>query len=77
MNLTVGVRCQPAQTMTPSANEQEELLLSARFGELDEVKAFEDKYGAVALANARDESGNTILHMACANGHQGPPASGD
>jgi len=61
----------------PTADEQEELLLSARFGEIDEVKAFVDNYGAIALADARDESGNTILHMTCANGHEGTSSSGD
>lgn len=61
--------------MTPTSDEQEDLLLSARYGEIDDVKAFADKYGATALADARDESGNTILHMTCANGHEGTSAS--
>ena len=63
------------QVMTPTSDEQEVLLLSARYGEIDDVKAFTDKYGATALADARDESGNTILHMTCANGHEGTSAS--
>jgi ankyrin repeat protein len=63
--------------MAPSADEQEELLLSARFGEIDDVKAFVDEHGETTLADARDDSGNTILHMTCANGHEGASDSGD
>jgi len=53
------------------ADDKEELLLSCRYGELDEVKQFVGKYGAESLADIRDENGNTVLHMSCGNGHEG------
>ncbi|KAF8315912.1 cytoplasmic protein [Clavulina sp. PMI_390] len=56
--------------MAPTPDELEDVILSARFGELDEIKAFVEKYGATTLSEARDESGNSVLHMTCANGHQ-------
>lgn len=57
--------------MAPASDEQEELILSARYGDIDDIKLFVDAHGADALADARDESGNSVLHMTCANGHQG------
>ncbi|OCF43847.1 cytoplasmic protein [Kwoniella heveanensis CBS 569] len=54
---------------TPTAEEVEEVLLSARYGELDEIKEFVDKFGAESLGPAKDERGNTVLHMCCGNGH--------
>ncbi|WVF68513.1 hypothetical protein IAT40_003280 [Kwoniella sp. CBS 6097] len=54
---------------TPTAEEVEEILLSARYGELNEIKEFVDKFGAESLGSARDERGNTVLHMCCGNGH--------
>lgn len=56
---------------SPSQDEQEEILLSCRYGELDELKQLVDKYGADAIANVRDENENTVLHMIAANGHDG------
>lgn len=58
-------------TPSPSNDDLEELLLSCRYGELEEFKAFVDKFGASDVANVRDENGNTVLHMACGNGHNG------
>jgi hypothetical protein len=55
----------------PSTEEREELLLSCRYGDLVEVQLFVDTFGAGALEETRDENGNTILHMACGNGHGG------
>jgi uncharacterized protein len=55
----------------PTEEDCEELLLSCRYGDLDDVKQFVEKFGADAVANARDENGNTVLHMASANGHLG------
>jgi len=55
----------------PSPDELSEIILSARFGDIDDVKLFVETYGKQALADARDESGNSVLHMASANGHQG------
>ncbi|EPQ55269.1 ankyrin [Gloeophyllum trabeum ATCC 11539] len=49
--------------------EKEDLLLSCRYGDLDDVKEFVNKYGQAPLAEVRDENGNTVLHMASGNGH--------
>ncbi|WWC92863.1 uncharacterized protein L201_007824 [Kwoniella dendrophila CBS 6074] len=54
---------------TPTAEDVEEVLLSSRYGELDEIKEFADKFGVEPLAEAKDERGNTVLHMCCGNGH--------
>lgn len=59
---------------TPSHDELSELLLCARYGDasdLDDIKAFVAKYGDQWLAEAKDERGNTCLHLAGANGHEG------
>ncbi|ORX37647.1 hypothetical protein BD324DRAFT_622730 [Kockovaella imperatae] len=53
----------------PSAEEVEEFMLSCRYGEIDEVKMFTDKYGNAGVEAARDDRGNTALHMCSANGH--------
>ncbi|KAG9093206.1 hypothetical protein FRC06_011638, partial [Ceratobasidium sp. 370] len=53
----------------PTNDDYEELLLSCRYGDIDDVRAFVDKFGSEAVATARDENGNTVLHMTCANGH--------
>ncbi|OCF61817.1 cytoplasmic protein [Kwoniella mangroviensis CBS 10435] len=54
---------------TPVTEDIEEVLLSARYGEVDELKEFVEKFGAGPLAEAKDERGNTVLHMCCGNGH--------
>ncbi|KAG8742924.1 hypothetical protein FRC10_000712 [Ceratobasidium sp. 414] len=54
----------------PTNDDYEELLLSCRYGDIDDVRAFVEKFGAEAVAAARDENGNTALHMTCANGHE-------
>lgn len=51
--------------------ELDDILLSCRFGELDEVKEFAQKYGYEPFAEVRDDRGNTALHMICGNGHVG------
>lgn len=55
--------------MAASQEDREELLLSCRYGELQNVQGFVTRHGAPALADARDDHGNTVLHMTCANGH--------
>lgn len=55
----------------PTAEQAEDVLLSCRYGELDEVKEFVETFGAQAIVDARDERGNTVLHMCCGNGHLG------
>lgn len=54
-----------------SEDDKEELLLSCRYGELDEVQRFVETYGADFLGDLRDENGNTALHLTCGNGHDG------
>lgn len=54
-----------------TTEDQEELLLSCRYGELDEVQQFADKFGATSLGDVKDDNGNNVLHMVCANGHEG------
>ncbi|KAI6100599.1 ankyrin repeat-containing domain protein [Pisolithus sp. B1] len=55
--------------MVAAQEENEELLLSCRYGDLKDVQDFVIRYGAPALADARDDHGNNVLHMTCANGH--------
>jgi len=55
----------------PTPEDIEELLLITRYGELDELKSFIEKFGTKPLTDARDEDGNTVLHMVCGNGHLG------
>ncbi|KAG8688178.1 hypothetical protein FRC09_013059 [Ceratobasidium sp. 395] len=60
---------------SPTNDEYEDLLLSCRYGDIDDVRAFVEKFGTEAVASARDENGNTVLHMTCANGHEVQNAS--
>jgi ankyrin repeat protein len=55
----------------PSPDDTEDLLLSCRYGDIDDVKSFIDRYGTDPVSDARDENGNNVLHMASANGHIG------
>jgi hypothetical protein len=55
----------------PTLEDLEELLLICRYGELDELQQFVDKYGKGSLERGRDEDGNGVLHMVCGNGHLG------
>ena len=50
---------------------KEDTLLACRYGELEDVQAFVEKYGQGSIPEINDENGNTILHMASANGHAG------
>ncbi|RXW24961.1 hypothetical protein EST38_g861 [Candolleomyces aberdarensis] len=50
-------------------DEKDELLLSCRFGDIEDVQAFVDRHGSAPLADIRDENQSTILHMAAGNGH--------
>jgi uncharacterized protein len=56
-----------------SVDDKEDLLLSCRYGELDQVQRFVGTYGSGSLGDVKDENGNTVLHMACGNGHEGAP----
>lgn len=55
----------------PSPDDSEDLLLSCRYGDIDDVKSFIDRFGRATVGEARDENGNNVLHMASANGHLG------
>ncbi|KAL7414938.1 ankyrin repeat-containing domain protein [Mrakia frigida] len=59
----------PTSFPSPSEEDLEEALLSCRYGELPEVQSYVLDFGIDSLASARDESGNTCLHMAAGNGH--------
>ncbi len=56
---------------TPSPDDMEDLFLSCRYGDIDDVKSFIDRFGTAPVGEARDENGNNVLHMASANGHIG------
>ncbi|KAF8256730.1 hypothetical protein EI94DRAFT_1763305 [Lactarius quietus] len=56
---------------TPAHEDTDDLLLSCRYGDLDDLKSFLQRFGPDSVADARDENGNTVLHMASANGHIG------
>jgi ankyrin repeat protein len=55
----------------PSSEEQIELILSCRYGDLEDVQEFVKKFGPESLTKIRDDNGNTALHMICGNGHSG------
>jgi uncharacterized protein len=56
---------------TPSPDDTEELLLACRYGDIEDVRSFLERFGTVPISHARDENENTVLHMAAANGHAG------
>jgi ankyrin repeat protein len=54
-----------------SNDDLEELILSCRYGDLEDVREFVRRFGATPLDDFVDENGNSCLHMAAANGHEG------
>jgi ankyrin repeat protein len=58
---------------SPTDSDQDELLLSCRYGDLEDIQRFVDQFGQDPVAQVADNSGNTVLHMAAGNGHQGEP----
>jgi ankyrin repeat protein len=50
----------------PTADTIDDILYCARYGELEELTNADFP---AAFFPAADETGNTALHMACANGH--------
>jgi hypothetical protein len=58
-------------TAQATPEQVEDVLLSCRYGEVEELEAFAKEFGWDAVTSARDERGNTALHMACGNGHLG------
>lgn len=57
--------------MSPTDDEKDDLLLSCRYGDIDDVRHFIDKYGQDIIGSIRDENGNCVLHMVAGNGHVG------
>lgn len=55
--------------MSISDDDRNELLLSCRYGDLEDIQAFVTQHGPAALADVRDDNQNTVLHMVSANGH--------
>lgn len=55
----------------PTDEEKEELLLSCRYGDVEDIEQFVNKFGPESLNDIRDERGSSVLHMVCANGHTG------
>ncbi|KAI0301764.1 ankyrin repeat-containing domain protein, partial [Multifurca ochricompacta] len=55
--------------MAISPDDTEDLILSCRYGDIDDVKSFIDRFGTDFIGQVRDDHGNTLLHMASANGH--------
>ncbi|KAH8827819.1 ankyrin repeat-containing domain protein [Flagelloscypha sp. PMI_526] len=53
----------------PSLDENDDVLLGCRYGDLDDVRDYISRFGVSHLAAIRDDNGNSILHMLCANGH--------
>ncbi|GJE98171.1 ankyrin repeat domain-containing protein [Phanerochaete sordida] len=53
----------------PTEDEKDEVLLAARYGDIEDLQQFVEKFGAEPLNDIRDGSGNSVLHMVCANGH--------
>ncbi|GAA5980341.1 hypothetical protein JCM11641_001772 [Rhodosporidiobolus odoratus] len=63
-----------ATTSTPSPEELAGLLDCFRYGDVEQgdfedIKAFQQVYGDQWLAKAKDDNGNTALHLAAGNGH--------
>lgn len=58
---------------TPSDEDKEEIFLSCRYGDLEEVQDYIQKFGAESLSEIRDGNNNTVLHMISGNGHTGEP----
>ncbi|KAH9058244.1 ankyrin repeat-containing domain protein [Lactarius vividus] len=56
-------------SIIPSPEDTEDLILSCRYGDIDDLRSFIERFGTDSVGNARDENGNTVLHMASANGH--------
>ncbi|TNY17712.1 hypothetical protein DMC30DRAFT_369363, partial [Rhodotorula diobovata] len=60
---------------TPSQDELDALLECFRYGDVaegdfDDIRRFTEQYGDEWLHKAKDDRGNTPLHMAGGNGHE-------
>lgn len=56
---------------SPTEDDKDELLLACRYGDLEDVQHFVDQFGPGRVAEVVDSNGNTVIHMAAGNGHQG------
>ncbi|KAK7472254.1 ankyrin repeat-containing protein [Stygiomarasmius scandens] len=54
----------------PTAEEKEDVFLSCRYGDLEDIQQFVKIFGPEPLSEIRDENSNSILHMICGNGHK-------
>ncbi|KAM6502592.1 Ankyrin repeat-containing domain protein [Amanita muscaria] len=55
--------------MGATEDENEDLLLACRYGDIDDVRQFVETHGKGSLDLVRDGSGNSLLHMVAGNGH--------
>lgn len=55
----------------PTDEEKEDVLLACRYGDVDDIEEFVNKFGPSSLNDIRDGGGSSVLHMVCANGHAG------
>lgn len=55
----------------PTEEELDDLLLDARYDDVEALTSFASKFGTGYFASHADEGGNTCLHMGAANGHVG------
>lgn len=55
----------------PSNDELDEMILCCRYGDMEELVEFVQRFGDSWLESHTDENGNGALHMATANGHLG------
>jgi ankyrin repeat protein len=58
----------PAVESQFTDEDREDFVLAARYGDLDDVKAYMAQGINVGV---KDNNGNTAMHMASANGHTG------
>ncbi|KAG6827286.1 hypothetical protein H0H92_012495 [Tricholoma furcatifolium] len=49
--------------MAPSDEENEDVLLAGRYGDIDDIRDYVSKHGSDPIATIRDENDNCILHM--------------
>ena len=57
--------------LEPTDEDKEDVLLAARYGDLDDIRQFVAHFGSQVLSDIRDENDNSVVHMACGNGHLG------
>lgn len=55
----------------PTEEEKDDVFLACRYGDVEDIEQFVSKFGPDPLNDIRDERGNSVLHMVCANGHKG------